>query len=95
MTTAVHHVRTPVRPTAGRRGAWRWVHVAAAAATLGVLVWSLGTGPFVDGVRSVDGWALAAASGLALLTTVCCACRWRIVAGGLGVELPLGTAVIA
>jgi hypothetical protein len=26
-------------------------------------------------------------------TTVCCAWRWRIVARGLGVELPLGTAV--
>jgi uncharacterized membrane protein YbhN (UPF0104 family) len=29
------------------------------------------------------------------MTTVCCAWRWRIVARGLGVELPLGTAVAA
>ena len=56
---------------------------------------SLGTGPFLDGLRAVDGGALAAASGLAVLTTVCCAWRWRIVARGLGVDLPLGTAVAA
>jgi glycosyltransferase 2 family protein len=72
----------------------RWAHLAAAA-TLGVLVWRVGTGPFLDGLRAVDGRALAAASGLAVLTTVCCAWRWRMVAGGLGVELPLGTAVAA
>jgi glycosyltransferase 2 family protein len=29
------------------------------------------------------------------VTTVCCAWRWRIVARGLGVDLPLGTAVAA
>ena len=72
----------------------RWAQLAAAA-TLAVLVWRVGTGPFLDGLRAVDGRALAAASGLAVLTTVCCAWRWRTVAGGLGVELPLGTAVAA
>jgi uncharacterized membrane protein YbhN (UPF0104 family) len=72
----------------------RWARLAAAA-TLGVVVWRVGTGPFLDGLRAVDGRALAAASGLAVLTTVCCAWRWRTVAGGLGVELPLRTAVAA
>jgi uncharacterized membrane protein YbhN (UPF0104 family) len=62
---------------------------------LAVLVWRVGTGPFLDGLRIVDGGALAAAAGLAVLTTVCCAWRWRIVARGLGVELPLSTAVAA
>jgi glycosyltransferase 2 family protein len=71
------------------------VHLAVAAATLAVLVWQLGTGPFLDGLRAVDGGALAAASGLGALTTMCCAWRWRIVARGLGVDLPLGTAVAA
>ena len=37
----------------------RWAHLAAAA-TLGVLVWRVGTGPFLDGLRAVDGRALAA-----------------------------------
>ena len=91
MTTAVHAGRS----TTSRRAAWRWARLAAAAATLAVLVWRLGTGPFLDGLRTVDGGALAAAAGLAVLTTVCCAWRWRIVARGLGVDLPLGTAVAA
>jgi glycosyltransferase 2 family protein len=73
----------------------RWIPLAVAAATLAVLVWSLGTGPFLDGLHSVDAGSLAAASGLAVLTTVCCAWRWRIVARGLGVDLPLGPAVAA
>ena len=71
------------------------VRLAAAAATLAVLVWQLGTGPFLDGLHAVDAGALAAAFALAALTTVCCAWRWRVVARGLGVELPLGTAVAA
>jgi uncharacterized membrane protein YbhN (UPF0104 family) len=85
----------PARSTANHRTAWRWVRLAAAAATLAVLVWRLGTGPFLDGLRTVDGRALAAAAGLGVLTTVCCAWRWRVVARGLGVDLPLGTAVAA
>jgi uncharacterized membrane protein YbhN (UPF0104 family) len=72
-----------------------WVQLAATAVTLAVLVWRLGTGPFVDGLQRVDGGALAAAAGIAVLTTVCCAWRWRIVARGLGIDLPLGTAVAA
>jgi glycosyltransferase 2 family protein len=90
VTTAVH----PVRTAPSRRPTWL-VHVAAAAAILAVLAWRLGTRPFLDGLRMVDVGALAAASGFAVLTTVCCAWRWRIVARGLRVELPLGTAVAA
>jgi uncharacterized membrane protein YbhN (UPF0104 family) len=74
---------------------WFWLRPVVAAGTLGVLVWSVGTSPFLDGLRSVDGGALAAAFGLAVLTTVCCAWRWTIVARGLGIELTLGTAVAA
>ena len=73
----------------------RWARVIASVATLGVLVWRLGTGPFVDGLHTVDGGALAAGAGLAVLTTVCCAWRWRTVARGFGTELPLGAAVAA
>jgi hypothetical protein len=91
VTTAVH----AGRGTTSRRAVWWWVRLAAAAGTLAVLVWRLGTSPFLDGLRAVDGGALAAASGLAVLTTVCCAWRWRIVAHGFGIDLPLGTAVAA
>ncbi|HEY6757894.1 MAG TPA: lysylphosphatidylglycerol synthase transmembrane domain-containing protein [Baekduia sp.] len=73
----------------------RWARIAATTVTLAFLVSRLGTGPFLDGLHTVGGGALAAAAGLAVLTTVCCAWRWRIVARGLGVELPLGTAVAA
>jgi uncharacterized membrane protein YbhN (UPF0104 family) len=69
--------------------------LAVTAGTLAILVWQLGTGPFLDGLGAVDSEALAAASALAVLTTVCCAWRWRIVARGLGIDLPLGTAVAA
>src|SRR3954467_3529821 len=85
----------PRRPTTSRRALWRWGRPAIAAATLAVLVWRLGTGPFVDGVRVVDGRSLAAGAGLAVLTTVCSAWRWRIVARGLGVELSFRAAVAA
>jgi glycosyltransferase 2 family protein len=91
VTTAVHAVSW----TTSRRAVWWWVRLAAAAGTLAVLVWHVGTSPFLDGLRTVDGEALAAASGLAVLTTVCCAWRWRIVARGLGIDLPLGRAVAA
>jgi hypothetical protein len=75
--------------------AWTWVRRGAAALTLAVLVWRLGTGPFLNGIRAVDGRALAEAAGVAVLTTVCCAWRWKIVAGGLGISLSLPAAVAA
>jgi uncharacterized membrane protein YbhN (UPF0104 family) len=62
---------------------------------LAVLVWRLGTGPFLDGLRTIDGRALVAAAAIALVSTVCHAWRWRIVAGGLGLDLPFPAAVAA
>jgi uncharacterized membrane protein YbhN (UPF0104 family) len=72
-----------------------WTRLLGAAAILAVLLWRLGTGPFLDGIHAVDGQSLAAAGVLAVLTTVCCAWRWRTVARGLGVDLPFGVAVAA
>ncbi len=77
------------------RGIWRWCRIVGPALTLAVLVWRVGTGPFLHGVSSVDGRALIAAAGIAGLTTMCCAWRWTIVARGLGVELSLPAAVAA
>jgi uncharacterized membrane protein YbhN (UPF0104 family) len=65
------------------------------AVVLPFLAWRLGTGPFVEGVRSVNGRALAAAMAIGVLTTVCCAWRWRTVSRALDVELSLATAVAA
>jgi uncharacterized protein (TIRG00374 family) len=70
-----------------------WVRPLGGAAILAILLWQLGTGPFLHGVRMIDGWALLAASGLGALTIVCCAWRWSLVARGLGVRLPLRSAV--
>lgn len=72
-----------------------WGRLVGPAAVLGVLVWRLGTGPFLDGLRSIDGGALAGAVGLAALTTVCYSWRWKLVARGLGVDLSLPAAVAA
>jgi uncharacterized membrane protein YbhN (UPF0104 family) len=63
--------------------------------TIAVLIWRLGTGPFIDGLRTIDGGALSAAAGLAVLTTVCSAWRWKLVASRLGVALSLPAAVAA
>jgi uncharacterized membrane protein YbhN (UPF0104 family) len=60
-----------------------------------VLVWRLGTSSFLAGLRTVDGGALGAAAGLAVLTTTGCAWRWKIVAGALAVEVSLPAAVAA
>jgi hypothetical protein len=78
-----------------RRTLWSSARVTGPVLVLVVLVWRLGTGPFLDGVRMVDGRALAEAAGIVVLTTVCCAWRWKIVARGLGVDMSLPAAVAA
>jgi uncharacterized membrane protein YbhN (UPF0104 family) len=74
---------------------WAWARPVAGAAILTVVVWQLGVGPFLDGVRDVDGAALAAGAAIGVLTTVCCAWRWTTVARGLGLALSFPTAVAA
>ena len=77
------------------RTLWAWGRFVGPVAVLAVVVWRLGTGPFLDGIGTIDGPALAAATGLVVLTTVCSAWRWKIVAGGLGVDVSLPAAVAA
>ncbi len=74
---------------------WRRVRLVGGAGLLALLLWRVGTGPFLDGVRTVDPGTLAVGAGLALATTVCCAWRWTLVARGLGAALPLRSAVAA
>jgi uncharacterized membrane protein YbhN (UPF0104 family) len=73
----------------------RWARPAVAAGVLAAVIWRLGSGPFLDGVRALDGRALVAATAILLITTVCAAWRWKIVADGLGVRLSLSSAVAA
>ena len=57
------------------------------------LVNKVGAGPFVEGVRRVDLVSVLAALGITALTTIVSAWRWRLIARGLGLEIPLGNAV--
>lgn len=91
----------PGKPTADGTSRARRVsgrvrkHVGTAAGVLilGVLLWRLGTGVFVDGLRRIDGTTLTVAVVIGLLTTVFSAWRWCLVARELRIELPLGAAV--
>jgi uncharacterized membrane protein YbhN (UPF0104 family) len=74
---------------------WAWARLLGGAAILAVLVLRLGTGPFLHGVRTVDARSVAAAGGLAVVTTVCGAWRWTLIARGLGVGMSLRAAVAA
>ena len=71
----------------------RWWRVAGGAVVLAVVVRHVGTGPFVDAVRSTSLVAVAAALVITAGTTVCCAWRWQRVADRLGVDVPLPAAV--
>jgi hypothetical protein len=64
-------------------------------AVLAVVIWRIGTGPFVDGFEAVDGRALLAAVAIGFVTTVCGAWRWTVVARGLGLRMSLPAAVAA
>lgn len=70
-----------------------WLRTVAALAILGALAWRLGSEPFLDGLRVLNGWALAAAVGLGALTTMCSAWRWSLVAEGLGIRVRLPLAI--
>ncbi|MFJ6749200.1 MULTISPECIES: lysylphosphatidylglycerol synthase transmembrane domain-containing protein [unclassified Streptomyces] len=76
-----------------KRSAWAWLKMLAGAGILTALLWHMGTGAFLDGLRTIDAGTLLAALALGLLTTVFSAWRWCLVARGLGLRLPLGQAV--
>ena len=80
----------------GMSGTWRaWAQPLVGVAILAVLVRRVGADPFVDAAGMVDAWSLAAAAAITVVTTVCCAWRWLLVARGLGVAVPLPVAVAA
>jgi len=94
--TGVGAGTSAVRGRGGRFGFRRLrTHLGTVAGVviLGVLLWRLGTGVFLDGLRRIDGVTLLAALGLGLLTTIFSAWRWCLVARGLRIRLPLGPAV--
>jgi glycosyltransferase 2 family protein len=64
-----------------------------AVALLAIVVWRLGAGPFLDGLRSVDLPAIAAALAIGAATTVCGAWRWAVVSRRLGMPMRVRPAV--
>ncbi|MEG8278118.1 lysylphosphatidylglycerol synthase transmembrane domain-containing protein [Streptomyces sp. AHA2] len=87
-----HPLRTAVARL-GSAGVRTRLGTAAGVVILGVLLWRLGTGVFVDGLRRIDGGAVVLALGIGLVTTVCSAWRWMAVARGLRIRLPFAAAV--
>ncbi|OLT14331.1 hypothetical protein BJF78_02465 [Pseudonocardia sp. CNS-139] len=100
MTIVQLRAGRPARPTPPARPgrSWwplvRWVGIAALA---GALVWRLGAGGLaaglVAGLQVLGPEPVLAALAIGLLTTVCNAARWCLVAARLGMRLPLATAV--
>lgn len=74
-------------------GLWPGLRVAVAVAVVAALVWRLGTGAVLDGLRGIGIGSVLAALAIGVLTTVSSAWRWCLVARGLGLRLPLGVAV--
>ncbi|GAA3398038.1 lysylphosphatidylglycerol synthase transmembrane domain-containing protein [Cryptosporangium minutisporangium] len=72
---------------------WAWVRTFGGVAILGVLLWRLGSSAFLDGLRVINVWMLLAALGIGLLATVASAWRWCLAARGLGIRLPLRSAI--
>jgi glycosyltransferase 2 family protein len=75
------------------RQMWRWVRLGGGLLIIAVVVHRLGAAPFLDGVRRVDATSLLAALVITGATTVVSAWRWRLIARGLGVRIPLASAV--
>lgn len=76
----------------------RLVSVARPLVGVGVLaflvVW-MGVAPFVDAIAALRWPALALGFTVGALTTLFCVWRWREVASGLGIPVPMGVAVAA
>ena len=75
------------------RSIWPWLRLLGGAGILVVLLWRLGTGAFLDGLRVLNAPTLAIAFTIGVITTVFSAWRWCLVARGLGLRLSLRGAV--
>jgi uncharacterized membrane protein YbhN (UPF0104 family) len=78
-----------------RRRVWAVTRLLAGVAILAFVGWRVGSGPFIEGFRAINGWSLAVAVAIGALTTATAAWRWSLVARGLGVAVPLRPAIAA
>src|SRR6266481_1709192 len=90
----VHSVPAGVGPAVRRFGASS-LRLAAGVTVLWFLWRQVGAAPFKDGLRAVTWPAVVAAVTLTVLTTVCSAWRWRVVARALGIGIGLPGAICA
>jgi glycosyltransferase 2 family protein len=72
---------------------WAWARPLSGVAILAFLVWRVGAGPFLDAVHQISAGLLVIAVLLGIMTTTASAWRWSVIAGGLGLRLPLRTAI--
>ena len=75
------------------RSPWSFLGTAAGAAVLVAVLWQVGTGPFLTGLRSLDPWTLLLGAALGLLVTLTGAWRWHLVSRELKVQVDLAPAV--
>jgi len=72
---------------------WPWLRLLVAVGILVGLGLRLGTGAFLDGLRAIDAFSVAAALAIGFATTLLSAGRWVLVARRLGLPLAVKTAV--
>ncbi|MGW1781100.1 lysylphosphatidylglycerol synthase transmembrane domain-containing protein [Streptomyces sp. NPDC002143] len=82
-----------LRALFGNRALRTHFGTVAGVVILTALLWKLGTGVFLDGLRRIDAPILLAALGIGAVTTVFSAWRWALVARALRIRLPFGPAV--
>ncbi|GEC03183.1 hypothetical protein SSP24_08380 [Streptomyces spinoverrucosus] len=87
------YVPPRTRPRLTARALRTHLGTLAGVAILAVLLWRMGTGVFLDGLRRIDAATLLAALGIGFATTAFSAWRWQLVARSLHIRLPLGPAL--
>ena len=87
----MHSVPAGIGPAVRRFGP-SLLRLAAGGIVLWFLGRQVGAAPFEDGLRAVTWQAVLAAVTLTVLTTVCSAWRWRVVARALGADIDLPSA---
>jgi len=86
--TRLHSVPAGIGPAVRRFGP-SLLRLAAGGIVLWFLGRQVGAAPFEDGLRAVTWQAVLAAVTLTVLTSVCSAWRWRVVALALGADIDL------
>jgi hypothetical protein len=71
------------------------LRIAVGLLVIALLVWRLGAGPLLDGLRATSWWAVLVALAVTAGTTWCCAVRWSLVSGRFGDRVPVRTAYVA